>query len=718
MQNLGVLPLIASAILCLAQTAGDLSRWATVESHIKGEPVYAFGYTYVYGVSPDFQPNVTAQEGNNSPTQKIRPKKSWQIESNLFGSTPAREPRSAAYDDQPLLGVHLIDGDIRTCWASRGQNQPDYEDAWVRIDLPFEQQIGGVVLVGHPDGMGRADPRTGSVKVGQAFPRKLEIRTSRDAWHWQTVYRQNHYQASDVAGRNVISFNPVDAKQIWIIGSDLPITHYYGHSFSVAEIEVLDRAGNNIGLLSRGAGVQVSSTHTGFGMDRYTQDALWPTQYDVGFKWSRVGYDMSLFQWAYVERKKGKYHVDERADAAVTEAVRNGIQIVMCLDKGNWNYAPDPKPMDRTRDLMETYSNNPGPPHGWQTMMLEYPPQMEGYLNYVRFMVKHFKDRVRYFEIWNEWSPYTYEEAKRYARVLKAVIPIIRQELPEAKVIPASPGWIQFMPDRAENGFSFFKALADEGLLSKVDVLAFHPFYDPPQQDCALVHFATDFREFQKFARASGFKSNEYFASEWDFFSAYPHSDLPSYNERENHSEMQKAIYASRLSILFAHLGIVNFWNETFQTMQTMRGLSLFRNTFSNEVICPTQPEIIYYMFRTLATALDGATDADIPVTFTEARDVSLPANDAGQFVKQYGFRRGREQLLAFWRPGYAGENGTDYVSVIVDVSIKLPAAKQAMLIDVLNGTETPLNVSRLGNNLLISKVHAESWPRILRISE
>ena len=145
-----------------------------------------------------------------------------------------------------MLGVHLIDGDVRSCWASRGQNQPDYEEAWVRIDLPFEQQIGGVVLVGHPDGMGRTTREPGAMKVGQAFPRKLEIRTSRDAWHWQKVYQQDHYQASNMAGRNVIAFNPVDAKQIWIIGSDLPIAHYFGHSFSIAEIEVLDRAGNNV----------------------------------------------------------------------------------------------------------------------------------------------------------------------------------------------------------------------------------------------------------------------------------------------------------------------------------------------------------------------------------------------------------------------------------------------------------------------------------------
>ncbi len=52
--------------------------------------------------------------------------------------------------------------------------------------------------------------------------------------------------------------------------------------------------------------------------------------------WSRVGHDMSLYQWAYVGREKGKPHVDERTDEAVTEAVKNGVQIVMTLDKGNW----------------------------------------------------------------------------------------------------------------------------------------------------------------------------------------------------------------------------------------------------------------------------------------------------------------------------------------------------------------------------------------------
>jgi hypothetical protein len=373
-------------------------------------------------------------------------------------------------------------------------------------------------------------------------------------------------------------------------GSDPPPTHYFGHCFSISEAEVLTPKGENVALISRGAGVQVSSTHTGYGMDRFTQDMLWPTQYDLGFKWTRVGYDMSLYQWAYVERQKGKLHVDDRADEVVTEAVKNGVQVVMSLDKGNWLYAATPKTPDRTRDLMETYSNNPG-------KGTEYDPMLAGYLNYVRFMVRHFKDRVTVFEVWNEWGPYTYDEAKKYAVLLKKVIPIIREEAPQAKIMLASPGWL------VQDKFGWFRALGEEGLLSQVDVIGFHPFYNPSPADPYLVSFHDDFPQFQKMLAGYGFKGS-YMASEWDYFTAYPPSDLPGYVDRETHSEIQKAIYAARLSTTFAHFDIVNLWNETFQTQQTMRGLSLFRNTFANEVMDPTRPEPVYYAFRTLSTAL------------------------------------------------------------------------------------------------------------------
>jgi len=690
---LGILVFAFVEFPLLAQEAHDIAKWATVEAHDHNVPVYAFGYTYVYGVSPDFFPDVHMQEGNSAPVHKIEPKKSWEIQDNFFGSTPAREPRTAANDDQPLLAVHLIDGDVRSSWASRGQNQADSDPEWIRIDLPIETTINRVVLVGHPEGMGGSqqfNSTTGSVKVGQAYPRRLEVRVSRDAWHWETVFKNDAYAPSDIKGRNEIPFNPHFAKQIWILGSDLPATHYFGHCFSISEAEVLTPKGENVALISRGAGVQVSSTHTGYGMDRFTQDMLWPTQYDLGFKWTRVGYDMSLYQWAYVERQKGKLHVDDRADEVVTEAVKNGVQVVMSLDKGNWLYAATPKTPDRTRDLMETYSNNPG-------KVTEYDPMLAGYLNYVRFMVRHFKDRVTVFEVWNEWGPYTYDEAKKYAVLLKKVIPIIREEAPQAKIMPASPGWL------VQDKFGWFRALGEEGLLSQVDVIGFHPFYNPSPADPYLVSFHDDFPQFQKMLAGYGFKGS-YMASEWDYFTAYPPSDLPGYVDRETHSEIQKAIYAARLSTTFAHFNIVNLWNETFQTQQTMRGLSLFRNTFANEVMDPTQPEPVYYAFRTLSTALADVRGADLPATFSSRRE-----------IESYGFaRKNGEKLLAFWVPGVAEERAG--YTVNADLALKGYSGEGATVIDVLDGTEQPLQVERSVEGIIVRNLRVPSWPLIIRL--
>jgi len=426
---------------------------------------------------------------------------------------------------------------------------------------------------------------------------------------------------------------------------------------------------------------------------------------------------MSLFQWGYVERQKGELRVDSSAEAALTEAVKNGVEVILCLDKGNWHYAPTPNSPDRTKDLMETYSNNPGTPHGWQTMLLEHPPQLEGFLNYVRFMVRHFKDRVRYFEIWNEWGPYSYEGASRYVQLLKEAIPVIRSEYPQAKIIPASPGWLQSVPDWNQHGFSFFRALADAGLLSQVDALGFHPFYDPSHQDSYLLSFVDDFRRFKKFVEQQGFKGNEYFASEWDFFTAYPHSDLRGYVEREKHSEMQKAIYSSRLSIIFAYLGIVNLWNETFQTMQTMRGLSLFRNTFSNEMICPTQPEVFYYMARTLSTILADARGTDLPVTLKEVRSGVGSGPGSSRVVEHYGFvRNGGEKLIAFWLPGYTDENGRDHAYLTVDLDVEGVSSEGASIVDVLNGVEKPLKADRMSRGTVIRKLKVRSWPLIVRL--
>ena len=409
----------------------SIEDYATIEAYVGEDeiPVYAFGYTYVWGQSPDLQPGAIAQQGNLNPITKIKLKKSWEIESNLCGSTPAREPKTMWNDDQPLLPIHLIDGDSETAWSSRGMLGPDVRPEWIRIDLPRESLVAAVALVCSKVG----PARNAKWRVGKSLPGHLCVRASTDGKTWDTIYENVNFTGDD-GGVNLLRFAPRQAKMIWVIGRNFEGKEVgcWGPSFSLGQLEVHDPNGVNLAAIARGAGVQVSSTHYGYGMDRYTQEMLWPIQYDLGFKWTRVGYDMGTFLWSYVEREKEQLRVDARADAAISEACQNGMNVILCLDKGNWLYHDPPRKVDwkksRVQELMETYYDHQGWPH-------ESDVLLEGYLRYVDYMVRHFKDRVAYFEICNEWQKGGF---RTYYKLLSATLRTIKNAAPEAKVMLGS----------------------------------------------------------------------------------------------------------------------------------------------------------------------------------------------------------------------------------------------------------------------------------------
>jgi hypothetical protein len=143
---------------------------------------------------------------------------------------------------------------------------------------------------------------------------------------------------------------------------------------------------------------------------------------------------MGTYLWSYVEREKGRLQIDRRADECLTEAVRNGVQVILCLDKGNWLYRNPPRKVDwrkaRTREMMETYYDH----QGWPT---DSPELLEGYLRYVDYMVRHFKGRVVYYEICNEWQGIGIEN---YVRLVMATIPAIRKADPQARIMLGSTG--------------------------------------------------------------------------------------------------------------------------------------------------------------------------------------------------------------------------------------------------------------------------------------
>lgn len=671
--------------------------YATVEAHSAGAPVYAFGYTYVYGVSPDLDSAVALQRDNSNPWQKIHPKKSWEITNNKLGSTPAREPKSAGNDDQPLLSVHLIDGDPDTIWCSRGQTQPDVEPVWIRLDLPIETRIHSVVLVPHREGKGSESMRAPDWApkrraAGQAFPGELAIMVSQDGWHWETVYENPHFVPSSPAEPQEFQFEARPAKQIRIVGRRVPPVLNFGHCMSLAAVEAYDEYNQDVALVSRGTGITVSSTHMGYGMDRFTQSMLWPLQYDLGYKWCRVGYDMGVLTWAYVERRRGHLCVDPVADEAITQAVENGVEVILCLDKGNWLHAPCSKQKDRTRELMETYYDRPPEP----TRPLSY---LQGYLSYVRYMVRHFKNRVRYYEIMNEW-PTTPGAAKEYSDLAKAVIPVIRREYPEAKIIAAStPGFRR----------SFIEAYLKEGLGPMIDVIAWHPFYQTDPEAQSFRDYPHQVQEFKKVCESYGF-AGEYMATEYTWSAPSPPAASCIFQPSDDAlsepiSELTKAKYASRVTVKHVGLDIVSLWNETFQTQLTHWSIGLLRNTFSADPLPPTQPEPIYYIQRTLSTVLEDVQPIELRVEI----------GNCTAEPEVWTFERGSgTYLVAIWMPGRAEDCVND-----TEVDIFLPDIRvgHAIGIDILNGRKQGLTIEHDEHRTVLRRMLLKDFPIFIVLS-
>ncbi len=663
-----------------------LRRVQPVRSIVDGVPVYSFGDTFIYGTSPSLISTKSLQEGNDAEMRKIRPKKSWEITANTFGATSPRVPRTELYDDQPFLGVNLIDGDRETCWMSRGQNQPDVEPVWIRLDLPKEAKIRSIVL------MPRAD--------GQGLPEHLVVEVSRDAWHWESVFEGSPETIPQGTRGRTVSFDGRPVKQVRLTAMkcrEVAVPDQYGEKtwtfsfcFSLAGVEILDGSGDNLALVSRGAGVTVSSTTRGYGDEKILHDQLWPVHYDLGLKWVRVAYWDSVLNWLYVEREKGLLRVDPLADQTITECDRNGLNVVLCLAYGNWLYTPQGR-RPHPKQIFETPWEMAPPP--------TTPHMLEGYKNFVRFMVRHFRDRVRYFEIWNEpHGKYAWgnkPNATEYATLVKEIAPIVRQEAPQAKILLAEVG---FRPGRAGE---FLEVCLKEGVAKLVDVMTTHPYYGTPQGSQDYLEYPEHIRAWKRLVESYGFHG-EYMATESGWYAPYPIAVHPFGGG--NVTEIVKAKYLAKFMVTTNAFEMPAFWNETWQDQFTYWDGTLMRSTFSADPVCPLQPQAAYYVMRTLATVLEGAQ----PISST------LEFRGQSTNLESYLFRlQDGSRLAACWIPGAGSDDPPD---VRADVVIHGFTPSRATGIEVLDGTEQELRISAEAGASVLRGMSIKDYPVLLRL--
>lgn len=650
----------------------------------KGVPIYGFGFSFIYGLSPDLDPESKLQVGNIVPATKIKPKKSWEIRSNRIGATPPRMPRTARSDIRPFVGVHLIDDDPDTYWSSRGQNQADVEPAWFRIDLAKETKVHAIELIPRADHDG--------------MPGHLTIKLSRDGWHWDTVYDNEQHTLPKGSKTQRIDISPTNAKQIWVIGQNLPRNFTATHIFSIAEARVLDATNENVASASRGAAASVSSFESWIDSQRETHQTLWPTHYDLGVEWIRVNYAGSVLNWRVVEREKGIYEIDPIADAAITEAVKNGCKINFGLGFTNWLYS-SAKPPTRAEEKQSFLSNElialsfPGP---------KEPQMLEGFKNFVRFMVNHFKDRVDYYEIWNEQSNgyggWLDGGPELYTQWVKELVPIIEEIDPNAKIVFGS---LSGLGPRREVGIDWLERCLKAGIAPYVDMIAWHDYYGAAPGDRAWEGYADDVKETKELAESYGFKG-EYCHSEWCIFAPYPQNStqgLPAV------TEMVKAKHIARFAMINLGLDVVFYWNETWADGHIDRDVGLFRNAFSGSPVSETQPQPCYYVLRTLCTVMDEVRPASLNVEFSN-REKPLEV---------WAFRHANGNYLL--SVSLTGPSADDSPVFISDIHFPGNTFSSATGINVLNGTEQKLNLSADSDGSSLLTMEIKDYPVLIRLS-
>ncbi len=136
-------------------------------------------------------------------------------------------------------------------------------------------------------------------------------------------------------------------------------------------------------------------------------DWVWNT----GLKWIRVIVD-SYGQWQHVDWERDEYTIDPDEEKVIDDLVNHDVRIMLVLDVWHPEY---------------------------KIVYYKTEENIATYLTWVRFMVRHFKGRIEYYEILNEpdlnFEAPSGMPVDAYVNLVNRTVPVIRQEDPNAKIV-------------------------------------------------------------------------------------------------------------------------------------------------------------------------------------------------------------------------------------------------------------------------------------------
>ena len=377
---------------------------------------------------------------------------------------------------------------------------------------------------------------------------------------------------------------------------------------------------------------------------------------DLGLKWVRMSVDVMEYNQAQSLGLYSQPEINACQDEVVSALAANDITMMHVIVF--W---------DESLHVGENYPR------------YRKEGEIQPYLDYARLLVRHFKGLIQYYEILNEpvnGPPQQHVELADYINLIRRVVPVIREEDPDAKIVVGGATDL-----RSDYSRDYFFGVIQSNIMLLVDGVAMHPMYGVSPQYDELRQYYYDYpslvKEIRDVASAHGF-SGEYFAEEMSWRT----SINPNPYEPWEYSTPVAAKYYARGIVM--NLG-----------MDVWAGIA-------GELYDTIPP--VARVVQNLSTVMAGVSPISLSIEIqSEATNImsyafSLPNGD---------------MLVAMWTNGTAIDNDPG-----INTTFTFPglSARKVVGIDILNSFEQELITETGKGNLVIHNLMVRDYPIILRL--
>lgn len=336
-------------------------------------------------------------------------------------------------------------------------------------------------------------------------------------------------------------------------------------------------------------------------------------------------------------------------------------------------------------DYLLHFWDKEGQGEGLSTPRFKDTEQVADFLEYVRFMVRHFKGRIQYYTIWSEpdnCGGIKCIEPQDYIELARQVIPVIREEDPEAKV-GLAPVVLFFARDY------LFTVLRSD-VIAMFDMIQWHGQYSVAPDDAFYGTYYYDYpvivEQIKATAAEHGFQG-EYWSTEMGWCSA---DESPTCR---NPDHPWGIIDTDRLAAKYYARGIVTHLRMNVG-VGVGGGIGEWRGPWS------------YRTRRYFSTIMAGAV--------TTSLTVNIDGAATGARIETAGFALpDGDRLFAIWTNGTAVEQDPG-----VSITLTFPemSAQRVFGLDVLHGFEQQLITDAATGDLRIRDLLVKDYPVILRL--